>query len=147
MNKVIIIIVLILVVVGGGALAFLYGCEDDWCYVTNWQKAMATDSFVRCEMFGFPVMESYPRQCRAGGKIFTEDINLVSPHNDKINVSSPLLNDFVQSPLKITGSARGTWYFEASFPVRIVDANGKELGVIPAQAKSDWMTTEFEDSS
>jgi len=37
----------------------------------------------------------------------------------------------------------GNWYFEASFPVMIFDANGEKLGVVPAQAKGDWMTTEF----
>jgi hypothetical protein len=56
-------------------------------------------------------------------------------------VTSPLKNAVVQSPLKVTGEAPGTYYFEASFPVRIMDANGTELGVVPAQAQSDWMTT------
>lgn len=64
-------------------------------------------------------------------------------YKDIIQVSLPLSHSVVQSPLKIIGSARGTWYFEASFPVRMFDSNGKELGVIPAQAKGDWMTTDF----
>src|ERR1035437_3698542 len=48
--------------------------------------------------------------------------------------------DTVASPLQITGQAPGTWYFEASFPVKIYDANGQLLGNVPAQAQSDWMT-------
>ncbi len=64
-------------------------------------------------------------------------------YKDIIQVDSPLSDSVVKSPLKIIGSARGAWYFEASFPVRIFDSNGKELGVIPAQAKGDWMTTDF----
>jgi hypothetical protein len=49
----------------------------------------------------------------------------------------------VSSPLTVTGEARGTWYFEASFPVRLFDGAGNEIAVKPAQAQGDWMTTEF----
>lgn len=63
--------------------------------------------------------------------------------NDKIQVSAPLPGALVQSPLKVTGQARGTWYFEASFPVKLVDANGQELAAVPAQAQGDWMTQDF----
>ena len=60
-----------------------------------------------------------------------------------IRGATPLPNVLVQSPLVVTGEARGNWFFEASFPVRIFDSNGKELGVVPAQAKGEWMTTDF----
>lgn len=64
-------------------------------------------------------------------------------HSDIIKVSAPLPNSTIKSPLTVTGVARGNWYFEASFPVRLYDANGKELAATPAQAQGDWMTTEF----
>lgn len=60
-----------------------------------------------------------------------------------IRVSSPVPNQKVASPLKVSGKAVGNWYFEASFPVMILDANGEKLGVVPAQAQGDWMTTDF----
>lgn len=60
-----------------------------------------------------------------------------------IQVSSPLPNQKVTSPLTVSGKAVGYWYFEASFPVKILDANGKELGIVPVQAIGEWMTTEF----
>ena len=63
--------------------------------------------------------------------------------DERVRVAAPLANSLVKSPLTVTGEARGTWYFEAGFPVRLLDANGKELGVVSAQAKSNWMTTEF----
>jgi ABC-type Fe3+-hydroxamate transport system substrate-binding protein len=50
--------------------------------------------------------------------------------------------DTVTSPLTVTGEASG-WYFEASFPVRLLDGNGNEIAVAPAQAQDDWMTTDF----
>lgn len=31
-------------------------------------------NFSECEKAGFPIMESYPRQCRAGGKTFVEEL-------------------------------------------------------------------------
>lgn len=67
-----------------------------------------------------------------------------------IRVDSPKSGEKVTSPLIVTGEARGTWYFEASFPVRLLDANGQELAVMPAQAQADpatgevnWMTENF----
>lgn len=60
-----------------------------------------------------------------------------------ITVAQPQPNTQVSSPLTVTGAARGTWYFEASFPVRLLDGNGNEIAVVPAQAQGDWMTTDF----
>jgi eight-cysteine-cluster-containing protein len=65
--------------------------------------------------------------------------------NDTIYLENPSTSelDSVKSPLTVTGKARGSWYFEASFPVKVYDANDKLLGSVPAQAQGDWMTTEF----
>lgn len=60
-----------------------------------------------------------------------------------IEVTSPVENTKVTSPLTVTGQARGMWYFEASFPVQLLDGNGQEIAVIPAQAQGDWMTAEM----
>ena len=65
------------------------------------------------------------------------------PCTDAIQVTSPQPNDTVGSPLTVTGQARGTWYFEASFPVRLYDVNMNELAVAPAHAQGDWMTEDF----
>lgn len=59
-----------------------------------------------------------------------------------IKVSNPQPNQTVTSPLQISGEAR-LWYFEGSFPVEILDANKKVLGVNYVQAEGEWMTTEF----
>ena len=60
-----------------------------------------------------------------------------------IRVTTPVPNQIVKSPIQIEGEARGTWFFEASFPIRLLDANGKELGVAVAQAQDEWMTENF----
>ena len=51
----------------------------------------------------------------------------------------------IQSPLALSGRARGTWYFEASFPIELRDDTGKTLAVAIATAQSDWMTEDFVD--
>ncbi len=63
--------------------------------------------------------------------------------DNMIRVTAPVAYATVGSPLQIRGQARGGWYFEASFPVRLEDANGTVLAQAPAQAQGDWMTTEF----
>lgn len=63
--------------------------------------------------------------------------------SDLIRVSTPIEDAVVMSPLIIEGEARGTWYFEASFPIRIYDAKNILLGTAVAQAQSDWMTENF----
>jgi hypothetical protein len=62
---------------------------------------------------------------------------------DTITVITPLPNTVISSPLHIEGEARGPWFFEASFPVVLVDWDGKIIAQIPAQARSDWMTNDF----
>lgn len=77
--------------------------------------------------------------------VVTKPINNagVTSTDDLIHVTAPLANVFVQSPLIVKGEARGNWYFEASFPVKIFDSTGKQLGVVVAQAQGDWITTNF----
>lgn len=48
----------------------------------------------------------------------------------------------VQSPLLIVGEAR-LWYFEATFPVRLLNAAGREIAVGYASADGDWMTEDW----
>lgn len=63
--------------------------------------------------------------------------------DDLIRVNLPLQNAKITSPLMITGEARGSWFFEASFPVTLVDWDGLIIGQGVAQAKGDWMTADF----
>src|SRR5450830_1862820 len=57
---------------------------------------------------------------------------------DLIRIFSPQSNETVQSPLTITGKARGSWFFEASFPVILTDWDGLIIAQGIAQAKGDW---------
>ncbi len=46
-----------------------------------------------------------------------------------------------KSPLQVAGIAPGPWYFEASFPIELRATDGTILGVAPAHATEEWMTT------
>ncbi len=63
--------------------------------------------------------------------------------NNVIIVDEPHRNIRVTSPLVIKGKVRGGWFFEAVFPIRIVDDQGVELGRTTAHAKGEWTTNEF----
>jgi hypothetical protein len=65
------------------------------------------------------------------------------PKSDLIRVQTPLPDAVVHSPLRVSGEARGTWFFEASFPVTLLDAHGRALVQTHAQAKGEWMTESF----
>lgn len=62
---------------------------------------------------------------------------------DDVVVFTPQPNELVKSPILIEGKARGTWYFEASFPIHLLNDKSNELAIGIAQAQSDWMTTDF----
>jgi len=96
--------------------------------------------FEDCLAGGYAILEMYPRQCQLpNGKKFTEVVDM----SDLIVVTSPRENEAVKSPLRITGEARGSWFFEASFPIKIYDENGAILGTAVAEALTDWMTDDF----
>lgn len=134
MKKILLIIVL-LIVVGLGFLAYTHFTAPK--FVVN--------SFDDCSKH-YPVLESYPQQCKTpDGKSFTQNIGNELELLDKIVLSSPRPLQRVTSPLPISGKARGAWFFEASFPVEVVDANGNSLGKTAIHAQGEWMTEDFVD--
>ena len=77
--------------------------------------------------------------------LFSNSNNVEQPtvYKDLIQIDSPLENSIITNPVTIRGKARGNWYFEASFPVEILDEDGTVLWQGPIQAQGDWMTSEF----
>jgi hypothetical protein len=101
-------------------------------------------SFEECVEAGNAVMESYPRQCRTeDGRIFTEYIGNELEKIDLIKIDNPRPNQEIESPIVIEGQARGYWFFEASFPVFLVNWDGLIIAQGIAEAQSDWMTEDF----
>ena len=127
------------VVIAAVAVYFFYFAEK-----VDKTSPNGINSFEECVSGGYLVMESFPRQCRTtDGKNFTEDIGNELDKVDLIMVDNPRPNQMVVSPLAINGQARGNWFFEASFPIKIYDDNGFFLGLVVAQALGEWMTEDF----
>jgi hypothetical protein len=118
-----------------GVLAAFAGLS----YVSLEQQEPAVSDFESCVRAGNPVLESYPRQCRTpDGRTFVEEIAAAL-----IRLQAPQPNELVKSPLALFGEARGTWFFEASFPLELLDANGNTVVETYAEAKMPWMTEDF----
>ena len=62
---------------------------------------------------------------------------------DNIVVDYPKPDSTVNNSFDITGKARGTWFFEASFPYIILDSNGTVIYGSFIKTTADWMTTDF----
>lgn len=134
------ITLLIILILGGVYFYFFYGKKEE----TPDKIFVSINSFDSCAKAGNPVMESFPRQCKTSdGRTFVEDIGNALEKQNFIKLTSPRPNDVVKSPLLVEGEARGTWYFEASFPITLMDSNGKVLARAPADAQSNWMTENF----
>lgn len=101
-------------------------------------------SFEECQNAGYPIQESYPPRCRTDdGLVFTQDIGNEMEKMDLIKIDAPRPNQKVTSPLRVAGEARGTWYFEATFPIKLVDNNGNVIAESFAQAQGEWMSEDF----
>lgn len=60
-----------------------------------------------------------------------------------IKISSPTANSAISNPLIITGQAKGSWFFEGSFPIQVLDSTSKMIAQGYAQAEDEWMTENF----
>lgn len=67
----------------------------------------------------------------------------VNASADMIVIDAPKPGESVGTSFTVIGKARGGWYFEASFPLRVLSAQGSLLKEMPVQADGEWMTSEF----
>jgi hypothetical protein len=68
----------------------------------------------------------------------------IDSKSDLIRLEEPAAGSVVEkSPIALKGVARGYWFFEASFPISLVNWDGLIIAEGYATAESDWMTEEF----
>ena len=60
-----------------------------------------------------------------------------------VRVSRPALDENPLSPMTISGTAVGSWFFEGSFPVQLLAADGRVLASHFVMAQGEWMTADF----
>ncbi len=144
MKKGTLILIVLIAIIGVGFLFYneAKAPSDDQNMPTTTGQVSAT-TFDECVTAGGQIQESNPRRCAIGGVSFTEDLGNVPDKSNLITVTDLAPNQKIKSPLTVHGKARGTWFFEASFPVRVADADGNILGSGVAEANGDWMTEDF----
>lgn len=139
-KKIIVVVAFVILLVGAAFLYFKFYLPQN----SSQHPVSQIKNFEECLAAGNAIMESYPRQCRTeDGIMFIEDIGNGLDKKDLITVESPRPNEVIKSPLEILGDARGVWFFEASFPVKLLDGDGNVLAQTPAAAKGEWMTENF----
>ncbi len=70
-------------------------------------------------------------------------ITYTKSSSDLITVELPFPGAVTGKDFSVIGKARGVWFFEASFPIELRDANNKLLYTAIATAEGDWMTENF----
>ncbi len=104
-----------------------------YLFVTNLNKRPKISDIAPVNPLETKVEDALSKECASLQKSMPEDIK----------VTSPSCGAKVTSPLKVSGEAKGTWFFEASFPIRVEDSNGQKLGDGFVSAKGEWMTESF----
>ena len=89
-------------------------------------------------LFAIPAPTSPPTTATTTPPIATSAPTLA----ERVIVTSPKPNATVGKTFVVSGQAPGPWYFEASFPIKIVDADNNFIGQGIAQAQGEWMTTD-----
>lgn len=135
MKKFLLVIVLVIIVIFS---SFVY------LEIEEKRKIASISSFAQCKALGYPLLEKYPSVCTApDGRTFTQDIGNELEMKDSIEAQSPRPGDELESPFRITGKARGRWFFEGFFFAKLYDENGTMLNSTLITAQDDWMSDEF----
>lgn len=71
---------------------------------------------------------------------FTDESNSTSSFPIDLNIKD---GQTVSNPIKIEGKARGYWFFEGSFPIKLISTNNEILGISIATSSEDWMTEDY----
>lgn len=128
------ILVIILIIIAGAIMVFT---SDEY-------RVEGVTSFEECVQRGNPIMESYPRQCRAGDKTFVENVSQSPAAN--IIVTSPAPNEQIGTTLVVRGQAR---VYEGTVLYTLKDSAGKVLktGFTTAAAEETGTFGPFEIST
>ena len=106
-------------------------------------ECLSGNKSIDCAALDFP----NGTRARVRGVRLAEGIEVVEfvaeSAADLIVLNNITGGDRLKSPLPVLGRARGNWYFEATFPIRLVGKDGRVITSTFAQADGDWMTTSF----
>ncbi len=76
-------------------------------------------------------------------EVLPPQITYINASKDLIEVELPFPGAVTGKEFGVIGKARGYWFFEGSFPIELLDKDGKLLATSIAQAEGGWMTEDF----
>lgn len=122
-----------------------------WWFIDKDNKNKAITNYSDCVAAGNVILETYPEQCKTNdGRSFTRDITdelnkykYTSNKGVELIINSPIKNESVTSPFVVMGQVPGSWSFEGSFQIELLDKNGKRLEAKTVQLIGEWTTEEF----
>ncbi len=74
---------------------------------------------------------------------FNDNPSLTVSQIREAYITKPDLTNPVSSPMNVKGRARGYWFFEGSFPVYVLDWDGRIIAQTIAKAQGEWMTEDY----
>lgn len=120
--------------------------HEGMIFVVNYAERAPGEPMSVQPSVGKSIWALYDKESNSFGEVvqnFEGETNLSVSASKLIRVMTPGNNQVVTNPIVVTGEARGAWYFEGSFPITVVDWDGKIIGEGYATAEEDWMTEEF----
>jgi hypothetical protein len=102
----------------------------------NFKDRLLTESFA--------VTPSIPTQFvfEVRDKKITPIMQIQNADYSDVEIKTPFANSEITNTLIVKGAIPGTWYFEASAHIRILNSSYQEIAFGSIQALSDWMTTQ-----
>ena len=88
-------------------------------------------------------LRSWEEACELSVSTTTNEVATDTPEatfTTQALVQSPTRNELVSSPLNIQGKVSGTWFFEATLPVKLLDNDNNVIASGQARALDEWTT-------
>lgn len=107
-------------------------CESALAYMLFQTGAQADQFVAECVAGEHPeVIDRYKQETGQGDS------------SEDIIITTPVPEQKVNSPIQVAGKVRGSWLFEATAPVAIVDWDGRIIGESYIESEGEWMTEDF----
>ncbi len=135
----VIVVIIILATIAAISIRSLSG-EDDWmCQNGKWVRHGHPSSAKPIGKCGQAVSENDASSDSTHDSAPVQgDKNDNSSDAADIQIEKPKSGDTASSPLEIDGRAKGSWFFEGQFPIKLIDGNGLVLATGQAKALGDW---------
>lgn len=118
-------------------------------WIASTLRVRSVNDFEQCKEMGYPIRETYPEQCvLPDGRVFVQKVEPTETPpvlSEDIKVYNPVQDQFISSPLEISGEALGSWFWEGSFTADLLNQSGELIGnaIITHQSGTEWMTEEY----